>query len=286
MREAAQDNTYHSLLGIVEPKSDATTAAVVAREPNGTEVQAAMTSPENVQTQAAELQAQHPQTTVGVESPEQVIADRLATNSQQVPPDAARERFIARRGEQVPAAEPADVIQPAPESPKVETGKPTEAKPAEPTPPAEPSVARGEAKEPWQMTRDEYAKQGEISYSAPRGSGAHRDAVEDAFNRGEKLSPEVLQDYPWLAAREAIKPYVESLHDLSDKELKAEAKKTTNDLNAWANKTPNIIDGRLNPELGSKQALRSARKCMPWIGKSKLVRPNFKRRALPKPKPK
>lgn len=153
---------------------------------------------------------------------------------------------------------------------------PVEAAPVTASTPDVSQVSReAGAKEPWQMTRAEYAKQsGDVQQSPaelrtvqpksyqtevsldrePSTSEAtHRDAVEAAFKRGENVPPEVLKDYPWLAAREAIKPYVESLRGLSDKELKAEAKKTANDLNAWANNTPGMVDGRVNPELG-KQA--------------------------------
>jgi len=123
------------------------------------------------------------------------------------------------------------------------------------TPKVEESGEMVGVKEPWQMSREEYAKNGgDISFSAPSGSGSHRDSVEEAYNRGEKISPKVLKDYPWLSARDAIKPYVKNLGNLSDKELAAEAKKTRNDLNDWANKTPNIINGRVNPELGGQSS--------------------------------
>lgn len=88
VKRMAADGSYHQLLGIVEPKSDATTEAVVSRGANGEEVQAALASPENVQTQVDELRAQHPGTEIAVESPSDAIAGR----------------------------------QPAPESPKVEAG--------------------------------------------------------------------------------------------------------------------------------------------------------------------
>lgn len=112
--------------------------------------------------------------------------------------------------------------------------------------PVAPQDTASGTKEPWQMTRNEYVNQG-------GDKDTHRQAVENAFSSGKTIAPDVLQTYPWLAAREAIKPYVGNLGNLSDKELKAEAKKTANDVNAWANKTPNLIDGRVNPELG-KQA--------------------------------
>jgi hypothetical protein len=132
-----------------------------------------------------------------------------------------------------------------------------------------------QGKEPWQMKREDYVKQSGDAQQSPaelrtaqpkdyhtevtldrepvKSEEVHRDAVEDAFKRGEKIPPEVLRDYPWLAAREAIKPYVESLRVLSDKELKKEAKRTVDNLNAWANNTPGLVNGRVNPELG-KQA--------------------------------
>lgn len=97
-----------------------------------------------------------------------------------------------------------------------------------------------------------------------RGSIYHRSIIENALSEGKPVPAEVLADYPdlapkkeakkpWEAAREAIQPYVENLKNLSDKELKAEAKKTADDVNKWARDTPNFVGDRVNPELG-KQA--------------------------------
>ncbi len=61
---------------------------------------------------------------------------------------------------------------------------------------------RGESaqqrREPWQMTREEFGRQGgDISYSS-EDEGSHRAAVEGAIARGVKVPPEVLKGYPWL----------------------------------------------------------------------------------------
>src|SRR5206468_532422 len=76
VKQRAADGSYHELLGIAEPKSPATTQAVVARDESGTELQAALGSPENVPAQATELAAQHPGAQIGIERPEDVIAGR------------------------------------------------------------------------------------------------------------------------------------------------------------------------------------------------------------------
>jgi len=76
-----KDGTYGEVLGHIEPKSAATTEAVVARAADGTEVQASAVSPENVAKQAEVLQAQHPEATIetgGNELAQKVIQDRVA----------------------------------------------------------------------------------------------------------------------------------------------------------------------------------------------------------------
>lgn len=67
------------LLGHVEPKSETTTEAVVARAPDGSEIQSSAVSPENVEKQAAVMQQQYPQARVetgGSDLAEQVINER------------------------------------------------------------------------------------------------------------------------------------------------------------------------------------------------------------------
>jgi len=76
-----KDGTYGEVLGHVEPKSEVTTEAVVARAADGTEVQASAVSPENVAKQAEVLQTQHPEATIetgGNELAQKVIQDRVA----------------------------------------------------------------------------------------------------------------------------------------------------------------------------------------------------------------
>ena len=131
------------------------------------------------------------------------------------------------------------------------------------------------AKELWQMTVKEFtgskAKKAKVtelpdvngvSIESQQGEQdfTHRDAVEAAFERGEDVPDKVLADYPWLAADKAIKPYVDNLKNLSDKELKAEEKRTGNDLNAWANKTRLKPDGSLNTEPGDQPYFEISRK--------------------------
>lgn len=77
VKQMAADGSFHQLLGIVQQGDATTTEAVVARDEAGTELQAALTSPENVPSQVSELQTQFPQADIGVEGPEDVIADRL-----------------------------------------------------------------------------------------------------------------------------------------------------------------------------------------------------------------
>ncbi len=80
LRAKVADGTYGELLGHVEAKSEATTEAVVARAPDGTEVQASAVSPENVSKQAEVLAAQHANAEIetgGPELAEQVITERL-----------------------------------------------------------------------------------------------------------------------------------------------------------------------------------------------------------------
>lgn len=110
-----------------------------------------------------------------------------------------------------------------------------------------------ETRQPWQMTREEYAAQGgDISHSA---IGGHRDIIDAAFERGENIPDEVLRGYPWLAARKKIRPYVERLKTLSDKQLKEEEKRVSNDLNRWARETRTFTpDGEyLNPKLFTQE---------------------------------
>lgn len=69
------------LLGHVEPKSETTTETVVARAPDGSEIQSSAVSPENVAKQAEVLQEQYPQAKVETGGPEvaaEVIAERVA----------------------------------------------------------------------------------------------------------------------------------------------------------------------------------------------------------------
>ncbi|MFA6690060.1 MAG: hypothetical protein WCS18_11340, partial [Sphaerochaetaceae bacterium] len=62
-------------------------------------------------------------------------------------------------------------------------------------------------------------------------------------------------DKPWMVARKAVEPYALSLRGMSEKQLKTEEKKTANDLNNWANKTPALLDDHtLNPKLNTVES--------------------------------
>lgn len=68
------------LLGHIEPKSETTTETVVARTPEGTEIQSSAVSPENVEKQAQVMQEQYPAAKIetgGNELAEKVIAERV-----------------------------------------------------------------------------------------------------------------------------------------------------------------------------------------------------------------
>jgi len=84
--------TYQELLGIHEPKSPQTTAAVVARDEQGRELFAALASPKNVVRQAREVKRQFPKAKVRMEQPEQVLAGRGAPQ-QFAPEDLAAAHF-------------------------------------------------------------------------------------------------------------------------------------------------------------------------------------------------
>jgi len=96
-----------------------------------------------------------------------------------------------------------------------------------------------------------------IGVTVERDANPARDAeraeVEAAIARGETVPMETLERFPWLAADEIIKPYVQSLPGMTDKQLKAEEKRVGDELNRWANNTRSIMpDGTLNPALGNR----------------------------------
>lgn len=79
-REEIKNTPTQELLGHVEPKSDTTTEAVVARKPDGTEIQASAVSPENVDKQVDVMAQQYPDAEIQTGGPEvarQVIGDRI-----------------------------------------------------------------------------------------------------------------------------------------------------------------------------------------------------------------
>jgi hypothetical protein len=78
-------DSHGALIGHVEPKSERTTAAVAARNPQtGAELQASYVSPENIERQAAEFKRQFPDAEIEVgdtDVEERVLADRAAATS-------------------------------------------------------------------------------------------------------------------------------------------------------------------------------------------------------------
>jgi hypothetical protein len=79
-REEIRNTPTQELLGHLEPKSESTTETVVARTPEGTEIQSSAVSPENVEKQAEVMQEQYPAAKIetgGNDLAEKVIAERV-----------------------------------------------------------------------------------------------------------------------------------------------------------------------------------------------------------------
>jgi hypothetical protein len=91
--ERVAGNTHGELLGHVEPRSERTTQAVVARDPQtGMELQASYVSPENVRAQAAEFQRQYPGARIeagGAETEARVLQERTGGAEASPPQPAA-----------------------------------------------------------------------------------------------------------------------------------------------------------------------------------------------------
>jgi GGDEF domain-containing protein/2'-5' RNA ligase len=92
IREAAKNGTHGDLLGHIQTKEDIaaapSTVGVVAHRPDGTEIQASAvdaSKPQLVQAQAQILAERHPDAQISVKAPEQVLADRLATQDPPLP---------------------------------------------------------------------------------------------------------------------------------------------------------------------------------------------------------
>lgn len=106
--ETIRNTPTTELLGHVEPKSEKTTQAVVARDAEGNEVHASAVSPENVAKQVETTKANFPEAKVeagGPELAEKVIADRLEPSTT----SARKEQFKVDRAEldlpELPTAE-------------------------------------------------------------------------------------------------------------------------------------------------------------------------------------
>jgi 2'-5' RNA ligase len=81
INQSVEDNSYgKKFLSLVTPKPAAgePAATVVARAPEGHEAQAAVVPPEHVEPQKAAFKEAYPASTVGVEPPERVVAERIS----------------------------------------------------------------------------------------------------------------------------------------------------------------------------------------------------------------
>lgn len=110
VRRMVEDGSYHTLLGIVEPRSEATTETVVARAPDGTELQAVNVAPENIEQQAAELKREFPKAVIETGGPElgaAVVAERLNAE----PDKPAHWSHVENRDEVGRFAQPSTVEQ-------------------------------------------------------------------------------------------------------------------------------------------------------------------------------
>ena len=81
------------------------------------------------------------------------------------------------------------------------------------------------------------------------------------------------QKEPWGIAKENVKPYVNSLQKLTEKELRTEDKKISDAINKWANDTPTImLDGKLNPKIGHDPAYFDLSEKLAAIGREQESR--------------
>lgn len=91
--ETIRDTPTAELLGHVQEKSPETTETVVARKPDGTEIQSSAVSPENVERQAEVMQGQYPEAKVeqgGNELAQKVIEERLNAGNTTTTTDTAQ----------------------------------------------------------------------------------------------------------------------------------------------------------------------------------------------------
>src|ERR1051326_5380760 len=84
----AQQGTHHQILGIVEPKSEKTTRTVVARDPQtGTELQAALVSPEREKEQVRLFKRMYPGAKIetgGLEKAQEVVSERVSEGANKI----------------------------------------------------------------------------------------------------------------------------------------------------------------------------------------------------------
>lgn len=72
------------------------------------------------------------------------------------------------------------------------------------------------AKEPWQMTRQEYAwTRYETPEKATQDFAFHKTAVETALKEGKPVPPEVLKDYPDLAETASVKKLAQDIRNIA-----------------------------------------------------------------------
>jgi hypothetical protein len=104
IRRAVRAGAYHRLLGLVEPKSAATTETVVARDEQGRELQSALVSPERLREQAESFARAYPEAVIETGDARlavQIVEERGAARLQR----SERSREAAQREAEALAAE-------------------------------------------------------------------------------------------------------------------------------------------------------------------------------------
>ena len=99
-----KNGTHGELLGYVEPKSEATTATVVAKAPNGVEAKTALVSPENIDLQAKVLKDQFPDSKIevgGLEKTQEILDKRKQDSTYLGSGFGGLQKFIEKTPEEI-----------------------------------------------------------------------------------------------------------------------------------------------------------------------------------------
>jgi hypothetical protein len=125
-----------------------------------------------------------------------------------------------------------------------------------------------------EMTEEQAAEKVKNDYSKMKEGEKPTNAGELPSTEEKKVQPEASteQKKPWEVAKENIKPYEESLRKLTEKELRAEDKKISDAINKWANDTPTILNGKLNPKIGNDPAYFELSEKLAAIGREQESR--------------